>query len=146
MQAHGNVHPMLRYIADAAPQKGEKAMRSGQQDPAAAREATGQEAAFQAASARLMGDAATAGDAPFGGEVQVDSQVNIKTLHAPNLPILSSPWRSSPPVCQRAAETELQPLTGHLQGLHHHTHNADKDQHLLSPQLCAVCLIGIADR
>ncbi|KAK9837652.1 hypothetical protein WJX74_002230 [Apatococcus lobatus] len=74
-QAHGNVHPMLRYIADAAPQKGEKAMRSGQHDAAASKEASGQEAAFQAASARLMGDAATAGDAPFGGEVQVDSQV-----------------------------------------------------------------------
>ncbi|KAK9864995.1 hypothetical protein WJX84_010006 [Apatococcus fuscideae] len=73
-QAHGNVHPMLRYIADAAPQKGEKAMRSGEQG-AAAEEAPGQEAAFKAASARLMGDAATAGDAPFGGEVQVDSQV-----------------------------------------------------------------------
>lgn len=92
MQAHGNVHPMLRYIADAAPQKGEKAMRSGQQDPAAAREANGQEAAFQAASARLMGDAATAGDAPFGGEVQVDSQVNNKTLHTLSLLVLSMPW------------------------------------------------------
>ena len=80
LQAHGNVHPMLRYIADAAPQKGEKAMRSGEQG-AAAEEAPGQEAAFKAASARLMGDAATAGDAPFGGEVQVDSQVSIACSH-----------------------------------------------------------------
>lgn len=144
MQAHGNVHPMLRYIADAAPQKGEKAMRSGQQDLAAAREAPGQEAAFQAASARLMGDAATAGDAPFGGEVQVDSQVNINTLQAPCLPIFSTPWRPFPPMCQRAAGTEFQPLTGQMEGLQHQ--NADRDQQIVSTELCAVCLIGIADR
>ena len=135
---------MLRYIADAAPQKGEKAMRSGQQDPAAARDATGQEAAFQAASARLMGDAATAGDAPFGGEVQVDSQVNINTPQAISLPIFSTPWRPPPPLCQRATESEFQPLTGQSEGLRHQ--NADRDQQIVSPELCAVRLRGIADR
>ena len=135
---------MLRYIADAAPQKGEKAMRSGQQDPAAAREATGQEAAFQAASARLMGDAATAGDAPFGGEVQVDSQVMVKTPHTPSLSILSTPWCAFA-VFQRAADPQLQSLSGHCKICVTHMQKANKDQQLLSPELGAPCLIGIVN-
>lgn len=28
---HGGVHPMMRHLADAAPQRGEQAFRSGQQ-------------------------------------------------------------------------------------------------------------------
>ena len=37
---------------------------------------------FKAQSQRLMGDMNDAGDAPFGGEVQVDSQVQaIDCLH-----------------------------------------------------------------
>lgn len=66
-----------RYLADAAPQKGEAAMRSGAQasddDPTRH---------FKAQSQRLMGDMNDAGDAPFGGEMQVDSQVQaICGLH-----------------------------------------------------------------
>ncbi len=59
-----------RYLADAAPQKGEAAMRSGAQAPDD--DSTRQ---FKAQSQRLMGDMNDAGDAPFGGEMQVDSQV-----------------------------------------------------------------------
>ncbi|KAL3159310.1 hypothetical protein ABBQ32_011264 [Trebouxia sp. C0010 RCD-2024] len=65
-----SIHPMLRYLADAAPQKGEASMRSGAQAPDD--DSTRQ---FKAQSQRLMGDMNDAGDAPFGGEVQVDSQV-----------------------------------------------------------------------
>ncbi|DBA94110.1 hypothetical protein WJX77_004695 [Trebouxia sp. C0004] len=65
-----SIHPMLRYLADAAPQKGEAAMRSGAQAPDD--DPTRQ---FKAQSQRLMGDMHDAGDAPFGGEMQVDSQV-----------------------------------------------------------------------
>ena len=59
-----------RYLADAAPQKGEASMRSGAQAPD--EDSTRQ---FKAQSQRLMGDMNDAGDAPFGGEMQVDSQV-----------------------------------------------------------------------
>ena len=59
-----------RYLADAAPQKGEASMRSGAQAPDD--DSTRQ---FKAQSQRLMGDMNDAGDAPFGGEMQVDSQV-----------------------------------------------------------------------
>ena len=45
-------------------------MRSGEQAPDD--DSTRQ---FKAQSQRLMGDMNDAGDAPFGGEVQVDSQV-----------------------------------------------------------------------
>lgn len=62
--------PCCRYLADAAPQKGEASMRSGAQAPDD--DSTRQ---FKAQSQRLMGDMNDAGDAPFGGEVQVDSQV-----------------------------------------------------------------------
>ena len=61
-----------RYLADAAPQKGEAAMRSGAQAPDD--DSTRQ---FKAQSQRLMGDMNDAGDAPFGGEMQVDSQVQV---------------------------------------------------------------------
>ena len=61
---------VCRYLSDAAPQKGEAAMRSGVQAPDD--DSTRQ---FKAQSQRLMGDMNEAGDAPFGGEVQVDSQV-----------------------------------------------------------------------
>ena len=47
-------------------------MRSGAQGPDD--ESTRQ---FKAQSQRLMGDMNDAGDAPFGGEVQVDSQVRV---------------------------------------------------------------------
>ena len=64
--------PLLccRYLADAAPQKGEASMRSGAQPPD-----DDSTRHFKAQSQRLMGDMNDAGDAPFGGEVQVDSQV-----------------------------------------------------------------------
>lgn len=67
---HGGVHPMMRHLADAAPQAGEQSFRSGQAAPDSAAER-----AFRAQSERLMGDAADAGDIAFGGEVQVESQV-----------------------------------------------------------------------
>ncbi|BDA46670.1 probable cactin [Coccomyxa sp. Obi] len=67
----GGVHPMMRLIADAAPQKGEIAMRSGQ----VAEVDDAETQRFKAASARLMGDMNDAGDAPFRGEVQLDSKV-----------------------------------------------------------------------
>ena len=50
-------------------------MRSGAQAPDD--DSTRQ---FKAQSQRLMGDMNDAGDAPFGGEVQVDSQVGAKAL------------------------------------------------------------------
>ena len=62
--------PCRRYLADAAPQKGEASMRSG---AAAPDDDTTRQ--FKAQSQRLMGDMNEAGDAPFGGEVQIDSQV-----------------------------------------------------------------------
>ncbi|EIE19628.1 hypothetical protein COCSUDRAFT_67727 [Coccomyxa subellipsoidea C-169] len=67
----GGVHPMMRLIADAAPQRGEIAMRSGQAPEVEDAETQ----RFKAASARLMGDINDAGDAPFRGEVQLDSKV-----------------------------------------------------------------------
>lgn len=50
-------------------------MRSGAQAPDD--DSTRQ---FKAQSQRLMGDMNEAGDAPFGGEVQVDSQVGTKAV------------------------------------------------------------------
>ena len=67
--------PCCRYLADAAPQKGEASMRSGAQAPDD--DSTRQ---FKAQSQRLMGDMNDAGDAPFGGEVQIDSQVRAHLL------------------------------------------------------------------
>ncbi|KAK9806113.1 hypothetical protein WJX72_002023 [[Myrmecia] bisecta] len=69
----GGVHPMFRYIADAAPQRGEAAMRSGAVQPLGEDAASVQR--FEAQASRLMGDMAAEGDLPFGGEVQMESQV-----------------------------------------------------------------------
>lgn len=62
----GATNPLLKYLVDAAPQG------SGEGPSAADPE----EARFRAAATRAMGgDMGTAGDAPFGGEVGVESQV-----------------------------------------------------------------------
>lgn len=65
---------MMRNLTDAAPQEGEQAFRSG-------RAATGgadgaEDGALRSVAGRMMGDLATSGDAPFGGEVLVDSRVS----------------------------------------------------------------------
>ncbi|CAK0785772.1 hypothetical protein CVIRNUC_008983 [Coccomyxa viridis] len=64
-------NPMMSYITDAAPQQGEATMRAGRH----AEDVDEDTRRFQAQSARLMGDMKEAGDAPFGGEVELDSKV-----------------------------------------------------------------------
>jgi hypothetical protein len=73
---------MMRNLTDAAPKEGEQAFSSG---TAAAGGAEGAEdGAQRAVAGRMMGDLATSGDAPFGGEVQVDSRVRaLKALSPP---------------------------------------------------------------
>lgn len=102
----GGVHPMMRNLTDAAPQEGEQAFRSGK---AAAASAEGPEdAALHSVAGRMMGDLATSGDAPFGGEVQVDSRV--RDFEALRLPLVAaSPLNatigteiSSGPACRQA--------------------------------------------
>ena len=68
------MHPMMRHLTDAAPQEGERAFRSGLVLPTAE---TAAERGMRSAAEREMGDLNEAGDAPFGGEVAVDSQVAL---------------------------------------------------------------------
>ena len=70
----GGVHPMMRHLTDAAPQEGERAFRSGAL-PGSEQPETAAERGMRGAAEREMGDLNEAGDAPFGGEVAVDSQV-----------------------------------------------------------------------
>lgn len=70
-RAPAGVHPMMRYVADAAPQRGEVAMRAGLHSV----DDRQQQQQLERASARLMGDMADEGDAPFGGEVALDSRI-----------------------------------------------------------------------
>ncbi len=70
----GGVHPMMRHLTDAAPQEGERAFRSGAL-PGSEQPETAAERGMRGAAEREMGDLTEAGDAPFGGEVAVDSQV-----------------------------------------------------------------------
>ncbi|KAK9826911.1 hypothetical protein WJX81_008654, partial [Elliptochloris bilobata] len=70
--APGGVHPMMRLIADAAPQAGEATMRSGREPEAEDADAMQR---FRVQSTRLMGDAKEQGDIEFGGEVVLASKV-----------------------------------------------------------------------
>jgi len=64
----GATNPLLKYLADQAEGSRAGGASSGASDP--------DEARFRAAATASMGgDMGTAGDAPFGGEVAVDSQV-----------------------------------------------------------------------
>lgn len=67
---------MMRHLAEAAPQVGEQAFRSGVHTVQEARDSPA-EVAFRAAASRQMGNAEEAGDVAFGGEVAVDAQVPI---------------------------------------------------------------------
>lgn len=67
---------MMRNLTDAAPQEGEQAFRSGR----AAAEGEAMDGKAMAVAGRMMGDLATSGDAPFGGEVQV--QVDSRVRHS----------------------------------------------------------------
>ena len=79
----GGVHPMMRNLTDAAPQEGEQAFRSGR----AAAVDGAEDGVARAVAGRMMGDLATSGDAPFGGEVQVqaDSRVRCCSEICPSL-------------------------------------------------------------
>ncbi|KAK9791828.1 hypothetical protein WJX73_003147 [Symbiochloris irregularis] len=70
-RAPAGVHPMMRYVADAAPQQGEVAMRAGTHSV----DADANQQRMESQAARLMGDMADAGDAPFGGEVALQSRM-----------------------------------------------------------------------
>ena len=88
------MHPMMRHLTDAAPQEGERAFRSGAL-PGSEQPETAAERGMRGAAEREMGDLTEAGDAPFGGEVAVDSQVCCVAVFRASKPqqgVPITPW------------------------------------------------------